>query len=235
MNRIQSHLKVHYVNSKKSFVIFWSIMFAISIIGILITLYSRSKGFKGTITINHMPAVVIFGAISGLVSYNETLPYMLNMGITRKSFILGFIAYNIVLSLVLSILFVLLTLWETLAYNLLGFTSQQIGHIFTGVEGVFSRAWLCFIITLAATVIFTLIASIYYKKGMMFLFGIGALIMLIMFIPGVAAAVFRVLEYIVLYLIGDKGYPIKTFYSMVFFLACYLIIYPLTRTSQVKR
>lgn len=235
MNRIKSHLKMHYLNLKKSFAIFWSIMFAISVLGILIALYARSRGYNGSISIHNLPAVVIFGAISGLVSYNETLPYMLNIGVTRKNFILGFAVYSIVLSLILSVIFTFLTLWETLIYNLLGFSSQQIGQIFTGVEEVFARTWLCFIITLAATVFFTLIASIYYKKGMMFIFGIGALIMLLIFIPGVPKAVFGVIEALILSFTGDKGYLIMTLYSLVFFLACYSIIYPLARTSQVKR
>lgn len=237
MNRIKSHLKMHYINTKMSLIIFWSIMFAISVLGILIALYASSRGYNGTITISHMPAVVIFGAISGLVSYNETLPYMLNMGITRKNFILGYALYNTVLSLILSVIFTFLTLWESLLYNLLGFSNQQIGQIFTAfsIGEIFDRIWSCFIITLAVTAFFTLVGSIYYKKGIMYLFGIGALIMLVMFIPGVAAGVFRVLEYIILYLTGDKGYLTMTLFSLAFFLACYSIIYPLARTSQVKR
>lgn len=237
MNRIKSHLKMHYINSKLSFIIFWSIMLAISIIGILVTLLVRSRGYDGIIITNNFIAVVVFGAISGLVAYNETLPYMLNMGITRKNFVLGFIAYNIALSIALSIIFVLLSLWERLAYILLGITSQQIGKMFIdfSIGDIFQKVCVYFAIILAVTAFFTLIGSIYYKKGIMFLFGIGALIMLLMFIPGVPQAIIEGVKPIILSFMGDKGYLILTLYSLAFFLICYSIIYPLARTSQIKR
>jgi len=238
MNKIKSQLKMHYINSKLSFIIFWSIMLSISVLGILISIFLRSRGYHGVIVTNNFIAVVVFGAISGLVAYNETLPYMLNMGITRKSFVFGFIAYNIILSIVLSILFALLTLLEGLVYNLLGFTSQQMDHLFFSAFSkgeILERVLLYFAITLVATAFFTLVGSIYYKKGMMFLFGLGALIMLLMFIPGVPQAVFEALKPMILSLTGDKGYLLLMLYSMIFLLACYAIIYPLARTSQIKR
>ncbi|SHI79847.1 hypothetical protein [Lutispora thermophila] len=235
MNRIKSHLKMHYLNSKKSFVIFWSIMFAISALGILISIYFKSRGYESVIITNSIVAVVIFGAVSGMVCYNETLPYMLNMGITRKDFIFGFAIYNILLSLIMSVIYTLLSIWEWLMYKLLGFNYEHFGQFFSGVKGIFEMTWICFLVTLCATVLFTLIASIYYKKGMMFLFGIGALIMLLMFIPGVTQAVFGFLESLVLSCAGGKGYIMMTLYSLAFFLLCYLIIYPLARTSQIKR
>lgn len=237
MNRVSSQLKMHYVNSKKSFIIFWSIMLAISVLGILVSVYVRSRGYDGIIIKNNIIAVVIFAAVSGLVSYVETLPYLLNVGITRKSFVLGFIVYNTVLSVVLSAVFVLLTLLESLAYKLLGFTNLQMTLFFTtfSITEILVTFLLYFAIILAITALFTLMGSIYYKKDGMFLLGLGTLILLIMFIPGVAAKILTIMEYLVLSLFGEKNYLPLILFSIGLFVICYLIIYPLARTSQIRR
>lgn len=237
MNRVYPQLRMHYANSKKAFIIFWSVMIAISVLGILISIYIRSRGHDGIIIKNSGIAVVVFAAITGLVSYIETLPYMLNMGVTRKNFVLGFIVYSITLSIVLSVLFVLLTLLESLAYKLLGFTGQQMTLLFTSfsIREILGKILIYFAIILSITAFFTLIGSIYYRKGAMFLLGLGALTVFIIFIPGVAVKIVKILEYLILPLFGEKGHFTLTLYSIATFLVCYLIIYPLARTSQIRR
>ncbi|MPN02399.1 hypothetical protein SDC9_149615 [bioreactor metagenome] len=69
----------------------------------------------------------------------------------------------------------------------------------------------------------------------MFLFGMGAVMMLLMFIPGVRMAVFDALKFIVLSFIGSGGALKMLLFSLMVFLVCYIIIYPMARVSQVKR
>ncbi|MEA4962890.1 hypothetical protein [Lutispora sp.] len=237
MSNIKTQLKMHYINSKKSFVIFWSIILAITVFGFGIALYLRSKGYTDKFTTNNIAAVVIFGAISSMVAYNETLPYILNMGSTRKSFVFSFAAYNMLLSLVLSVIFSILSIFERLVYKMLGFTESSIGNmaVASSLSNILSSLLFCFAITLAAAAISALIASIYYLKGMMFLFGMGAVMMLLMFIPGVRMAVFDALKFIVLSFIGSGGALKMLLFSLMVFLVCYIIIYPMARVSQVKR
>ena len=237
MSNMKTQLKMHYINSKKSFVIFWSIMLAITVLGFGIALYLRSKGYNGNFTTNNLSAVVIFGAVSSMVAYNETLPYILNMGSTRKSFVLSFAAYNMLLSLVLSIILSVVSVLEHSVYKMLGFTESTIGNMVIGssISSIFSNLWLCFAVTLVAAALFALIAAIYYLKGMMFLFGMGAVIMLLMFIQEVRMAAFHALEFIALNIIGRGDFFKMIFISLAFFLACYIIIYPMARISQVKR
>lgn len=234
---MKAQLKMHYINSKKSYVIFWSIMLGITVLGFMIALYLRNRGYTGNFNGNNMPAVIIFGAISSMVAYNETFPYVLNMGSTRKNFVINFAAYNILLSLILSVTFTILSLVESFVNKLLGFSNKYIGQIIMdfSLTEILYKIVICFSFTLAISALFALIAGIYYKKGMMFLFGIGAAIMLIMFIPGVAMKVGKALEFIIMSLINKEGYMTMILYSLALFLACYMIIYPLARVSQVKR
>lgn len=237
MNSMKAQLKMHYMNTKKGFMIFWAIIAAITVIGMLIALYLRSEGYNGKFTVNNMPGVVLFGSVSSMVAYYETMPYALNMGRTRKNFVLSFAAYNVLLSLSLSVTLIVLSLVESSIYTLLGFSHIYIGQIILGmgITEILSKLLLTFSITLAMSALFALITSIYYKKGMMFLFGLGALIMLTMFIPGVGASAAKALEFIILSLLNKEGYAMTILYSLGFFLACYLIIYPLARVSQAKR
>lgn len=234
MSNIKTQLKMHYINSKKSFFIFWSIILAITVFGFVIALYLRSQGYTDKFTTNNIVAVVIFGAVSSMVAYNETLPYILNMGSTRRSFVFSFAAYNMLLSLVLSVIFSILSILERLVYKMLGFTESFIGNmsVTSSLSNILSNLLLCFAVTLAAAAIFALIAGIYYLKGMMFLFGMGAVMMLLMFIPGVRIAVFHALKFIVSNFIGSINILLL---SLAVFLACYIIIYLLARISQVKR
>lgn len=234
---MKAQLKMHYINSKKSFAIFWSIMFAITIIGFAVSLYIRSRGYNGRFTINNTPAVVIFASLSSVVSYNETFPYVMNMGKTRKNFVLSFAAYNILLSLILTAFITILSLFESSVYRLLGFSKENIGQMMESfsVTEIFPQMVIYFAVTLAAAALSALIGGIYYKKGMMFLFGIGALIMLLMFIPGVRVSAFKAMEFIILDIMSAINPIIPVLASAAFASVCFMIIYPITRCTQIKR
>ena len=237
MSKIKAQLKMYYINSKKSFIIFWSIMLAISVLGLAIVLYLRSKGHSGDFSTNNISAVVIFGAISSMVVYNETLPYILNMGCTRKDFVIGFMSYNAVLSLVLSILFNILVLSEYFIYKVLGFNPHILGYVGNGIS--LSQVWYNILLQaaflLAVVALFGLLSCINYLKGMMYLFGIGAVVILLMFFSEVRAAALKAIMFIAMAFVGEISSYRLILYSLVFSALCYAVMYPIARISQVKR
>ena len=237
MSNLKAQLKMHYLNSKKSFIIFWSIMLAISALGFAIALYLRSNGYSSDFSTNNISATVIFGAISSMVAYNETFKYTLNMGCTRKNFVIGFMVYNIVLALVLSIIFNILMINEYLIFKAMSFNANIFGYTANSIsiQHIWSNILLNAVTILAAAALFGLIASIYYLKGMMYLFGIGAAVIVMFFFPGVRAAAFEALMFIYNSFTGIISPLMLILYTLAFSLACYGIIYPLARISQVKR
>ena len=80
-----------------------------------------------------------------------------------------------------------------------------------------------------------LISSIYYLKGMMYLFGIGAVVILLMFFPQVRASAFKALMFIVMTFSREISSYKLILYSLAFSLGCYIIMYLIARISQVKR
>lgn len=228
---------MHYLNSKKSYIIFWSIMVAISVLGFAIALYLKSNGWSSDFSTNNIAATIIFGSISSMVAYNETFKYTLNMGCTRKNFVLGFVVYNILLSLTLSIIFNILMINEFLIFKAMGLNASVFGYNISSliIKQIWSNILLHAAIILAFAALSGLIASIYYLKGMMYLFGIGAAIIVLFFFPGVRAAAFEALMFIYNSFTGIISPFMLILYTLAFSLACYGIIYPLARISQVKR
>lgn len=237
MSKIEAQLKMHYFNSKKSFIIFWSIMFAISALGLTIALYLRSRGHSGNFSTNNISAVIIFCAISSMVAYNETFPCILNMGCTRKDFTIGFMIYNIALSLVLSIIFNILIINEHVIFKAMGFNTNIFGYATNSISlwNMWSNILLHAAFLLIVAALLGLISSIYYLKGMMYLFGIGAVVILLMFFPQVRASAFKALMFIVMTFSREISSYKLILYSLAFSLGCYIIMYLIARISQVKR
>ena len=228
---------MHYLNSKTSYIIFWSIMLAISGLGFAIALYFKSKGLSSDFSTNNIAATIIFGAISSMVTYNETFKYTLNMGCTRKNFVLGFVVYNILLALTLSIIFNILMINEFLIYKAIGFNASVFGYNIGSliIKQIWSNILFQAAVILAFAALSGLIGSIYYLKGMMYIFGIGAAVIVLFFFPGVRAASFDALMFIYNSFTGIIGPFALILYALLFSLVCYILIYGIARVSQVKR
>lgn len=237
MNKISAQLKMHYLNSRKSYEIFWSIMLAISILGFAIALYLRGKGYGGGLTANNIIATLIFCAISSSVSYYETFPYTINMGCTRKDFTFGFMAYNFVLSLSLSIIFNLLIIFEYLLFKIAGFNPILIGYSDNVVTALrfFSNIMMNTTFLMAIAALFALLSGINYLKGKMYLFAIGGLLIVLMFIPNIRAMAFEILKFIGYAFIGMSNPYTLSLYFLAVFILCYVLIYPIARVTQIKR
>lgn len=250
MNRIGAQLKMHYLNSKKSYAIFWSIMLFITIAGIIIAFYLKSRGFEGQITTNNITATVVFCAISSAVAYYETFPYSLNMGCTRKDFTYGFMVYNMALSFTLAFIYNLLMIGEYLVckgfgynVNLYGYTAgeiellQEYGYVVNIInfQLIFSNILLLMTFLMAIAALFTLFTSINYLKGTMYLFGIGGLIIVLMFLPKIREVFFHTTWFIFMTFTGKVAPGKLTFYSLIAFVICYMLIFPIVRITEVKR
>lgn len=250
MSNIGAQLRMHYINSKKSYIIFWTIMMMVSALGIIIALYLRTRGYDGELTTNNITATVIFCAISSAVAYHETFPYTLNMGCTRKDFTIGFMVYNIALAFSLAFIFNIYIIIEYLLYKILGFNVNFYGYTANsvhlqgfheivargfGLPHIWSNIMLHGAFLMAIAGLFTLLFSINYLKGKMYLFGLGGLVIVLMFLPKIRDGVIRALMYIYFTFIGKFGAFKLTLYSLIFFILCYILIYPITRVTQVKR
>lgn len=237
MNKVIPQLKMHYLNNKKSLIIFWTIMVCISFIGISLALYLRSRGIEGSVTTNNSAAIIIFAAIASAVSYSETFPYVISIGCTRKDFIYGFIAYCISLSLVMSLAFNVLVLGDYAIFKLLGFNIQTFGYVGGEITlmNFCSNVLLHFTFLAAISALFGLIVSITYLKGIMYLFGIGGLFIVSMFFSKARELAFEIMRFIGVTFVGlIRPYKMIGF-SLLFFFIFSLLIYPITRITQVKR
>lgn len=250
MNRIGAQLRMHYLNSKRSYVIFWSIILFVTVVGIITAFYLKSRGFEGQITTNNITATVVFCAISSAVAYYETFPYTLNMGCTRKDYTYGFMVYNIALSFTLAFINNLLMIGEYLVckgfgynVNLYGYTAGEIGLLqeygyvvnIINFRLIFSNILLLMTFLMAIAALFTLLTIINYLKGTMYLFGIGGLIIVLMFLPKIRVTFFESMWFIFMTFAG-KVSPVKlTLYSLAVFAICYILIFPIVRVTEVKK
>lgn len=111
---------------RHSFLIFWSILIAITIISIIgalvLTNFENGKVF---LTIS-MP-VYVYAAILGFITVKESLPFVIKMGGTRKNFFIAigilFLGLSLLIGLIQNILHslinILLNIFEINNFNLL--------------------------------------------------------------------------------------------------------------------
>lgn len=228
---------MHYHNSKKSLIIFWSVMASVSLMGFSIGLYLRSRGYDSSITTNNIAAAVIFCAIMSAVSYHETFPYVLSMGCTRKGFAIGFATYNILFSLFIATVFNILVIIEFFVFRAMGFSPNIYGYMDNTINLQQFMFNILFhtVLLMGISALTALLLSIYNLKGMLYLYELGGLIIVAMFIPKVRESTFEALRYMGLALLRMVSPTKFIIYFLLFFAACYLMILPIAKATQVKR
>lgn len=95
MKPIRAMIKLHYVNTRLSFLIFWTIY--ISIFALSAFALSRFNSSDTQVNGGTM-SIYIYMLIFGIVSFKETFAYSLGMNVRRKDFILGLVLSFIGLS-----------------------------------------------------------------------------------------------------------------------------------------
>lgn len=86
MKPIRAMIKLHYVNNRFSFMIFWSIYIAIFVLStVLLTRFSGSDTQINGGTLS----IFIYALVCGIVSFKETFVYSLGMNVRRKDYVVG--------------------------------------------------------------------------------------------------------------------------------------------------
>jgi hypothetical protein len=98
---IRAMIKLHYVNTRLSFLIFWTIFISI----FALSAFALSRFDNGSSQVNGgTMSIYIYMLILGIVSFKETFAYSLGMNVRRKDFINGLILSFIGLSAVMTAL-----------------------------------------------------------------------------------------------------------------------------------
>ncbi|MBC8081469.1 MAG: hypothetical protein H7X86_14070 [Gorillibacterium sp.] len=114
MKPIQAMLKLHYINGRFGFIIFWSIYLSIFALS---TVLLYRFGDTSTTVSGGTIALFIFVFVSGIVSLKETFPYTLGMNLRRVDYMISIILAFISLSVCMGIVNLIMSFIELWIVN----------------------------------------------------------------------------------------------------------------------
>jgi len=114
MNRsILGVMKMYLTDVRPSIYIFWSILFAVYALMLLILFQFED----GQVSSGGLSPLYVYMLIVGIVSLKETLPYALGMGVRRKDYYWGVVGSGIGLAGAFSFIMAVLSRIETVAFR----------------------------------------------------------------------------------------------------------------------
>ncbi|KNF07964.1 hypothetical protein CLPU_10c00180 [Gottschalkia purinilytica] len=178
MESLKKQLKFHYLYNKKAFLIFWGIVIAFNIFGIIYNSFIRVMVNGGTIHIgiglnsggkisnvggNYIP-IIIYIIVTSIMMYSEAFKALIGFSSTRKDSYKGIVAFHVVLSLAMTIVQVVLLNIESIIIPLLGLnkTYLSFNEYFPGGIYLFL---ITFAIFLASCGVLNLISGLSYRFG----------------------------------------------------------------------
>lgn len=182
MNHIKGIFRLHWFDTRFSYLMFWSIFTAVCIALIILL---RNVVQEGNINIGLGIAVIIYLAIHGIISIKETLPYAVGLGYTRHQYAQNTIVFFILLALATAVVqrvFILITEFFAGLFNITGNLFLTLDRFSNG-EGF----WLVSLLLdfSAALIIVSLalcITMVYFRLGKLVLYIMAGLVfILIMF------------------------------------------------------
>jgi hypothetical protein len=183
MNLIKPILKLHMIDSKFSYTIFWSILITVSIVAVLLV----ASMTKGSLYFGSNIAVYIYLMIHAKVALKETFPYALGMGSTRKHYYLGTILFYILFAVLTASIQNLFNITGEFLFRLINLESIHLTHLGL-LDALAGHGWLIFWFdVLMALFIITLshfIACIDYRYGLIPVLILLGFILLSIITPG---------------------------------------------------
>jgi|GEM_PF-5018890 len=177
-NRLRPNLYLQFKLIRPSITIFWSIVISIqaALLILLITLHDTatdsSMVFGGT------GALYVFSFILGMLTFKDAFPLALSMGATRRSYYLGTQLAYVLLSLFQAALVTILGIVEGIIERSVDVPLQLYHYRLIGASSYVESFVFQFVLVLFLTVMADLCAAWTYKIGRVFLFGIGAIMII---------------------------------------------------------
>lgn len=199
MRGIKAVLTLQWIDTRFSLLIFWSILTAVMIGGLLISLTFT----EGTMVIGGAFSVYIYLAIHSFINVRETFPFALAMGSTRRNYYIGtFIAY-ILLAALTSLMLLGFHYVGKIMFSAFGVTGQD-GEVFlTFLQfagqslSPLATLWFDFIVSFLVLTLFQLLSSILFRFGGLVALIVGGLLMLSIVTPGVNTIWMKLFAYFI--------------------------------------
>lgn len=177
MEKLKTHMRFQYIDTKGSFIIFWGIVVIFDILGHIGNIVFQNTNFGinhdglhsvvggnyVAFGINHdglysvvggnYVAIGIFIIVTGIVMYTESFPTLIGFGSTRKDFYKGSILYYVLLSLAMAVVQVILIKIEQIIAPSLGVEVYS-GFELGGVKVFFALLILCAVFNLLGVIIY---------------------------------------------------------------------------------
>lgn len=184
MKRLGNHLKLHYLNIRKSFLIFWAVVLGIVILNLaLAVIFSADQVPIGIYRVivgdeTYQPFVVfvmmsvyIYMFLEAPGVFTETYGFVIGLGSTRKHYYLGLIAFFLLLAAAMAVVLGLLFGLVTLLYK--SFELEQVNFLqlfqhYQGGSGLFPHMVFYFSLLAAATALRSTLNLLYYRNGKVF-------------------------------------------------------------------
>lgn len=185
MKEIRAVLQLHWIDTRLSFTIFWSILTAVTIISLVISLSLT----EGNMVIGGAPAIYIYLAIHSFINVRETFPFALGMGSTRRNYHIGtFIAFAVLAAVTALIQAAYHYLGGMLfkAFDVAGEKTDAFINFwkFTGESLPASATlWLDFMIAFLILTVVNLFSSIQFRFGKLVSLSLSGLLALTIITP----------------------------------------------------
>ena len=195
VNQIRQTLQYYYQYSKKTIIIFWLSYFSFLVVSLFLSLYDGVVfEFYGITSI----ISIIFMIFYPILTFKNTFPFAIKLGISRKAFILSTYIFGIILStLLVAVNYIYLYLFNSLV-DLLSIDS----YIFIGMnmpeytEAIFGNVYLFdWLLHVSLFLLFTFIGAFFYRFGIIYGAALISIVPLSMLIRSIGIKIVETLSY----------------------------------------
>ena len=191
-NQIKQTLYYYYRYSIKPIRLFWLIFFLfLSLTMLLSNLEDFGFQFTGITSIVSLIFMIFFP----IFTFKNIFPFVIKLGITRKSFIVATYIYSIVLSLIMTainyIFLYLFNLTTVEGFEYIGLNMEMFEEYIFG--NVYLFDWL---LHLTLFLLFTFIGAFFYRFGMVYGVILCALLPLSMLIKSIGLKIIELLRHL---------------------------------------
>mgnify|MGYP001459986940 CR=1 FL=1 len=169
MNPIRAMVRMHLIDGKPAFVIFWVLLMALYVLSFFLVRFA-----DGSVQFSGPPAIYIFLLTLSIVSVRETLPFALGLGQRRTDFWLATVLYHAGAAAASAVLLTVLARLEPWILERTGlsvsfFAWQPLGGQPVHLEWLFHFGTIA---VLMAGGFF--VSAVYWRFGLYGLIGLGA-------------------------------------------------------------
>jgi hypothetical protein len=175
-SKIKAMMRLHYMDTMHSFVIFWSILIAV----FLLSCYLTYQFSDSRVMFSGWFAVYIYALVGGVVTVNGTLPVALGWSVTRRDYYLATVIHYVLVSFALSVVYALLYGIEKWFLSV----NPDVHLLFYQIPwmerpSVWFLLWFHFIVILAIVSCGNVVGCLYYRFGRLGLFASFAIVLLL--------------------------------------------------------